>query len=316
MAVFRVEKVRDYTVVSNAVFKDRTLSAKAKGILVEMLSLPEDWDYTLEGLASLFADGLDSIRKGVHELEEHGYIVRRRVRNEKGQLGASEYTIYETPQDVEKSVEKSCKTHRKSVEKPSETTESDDSGIPSFAYPVQDSPTEENPTQASPAQENPVTYKIHNPLNTNESITNPSNPNLSLQPDRIRETNAIPMDRMGYDEAKEKFRENIEYEIMCERYPTERIDEIVEIAAEALCSGKKTFKIGDDIYPYSLVKSRLLSMTGSSLGYLMDSLNSNTTQIRSIKKYLLQSIINASATAENHCAAQVNHDMYGSPEKW
>ena len=69
MPVFRVDKSRDFTVVANCVFKDRSLSAKAKGILVEMLSLPESWDYTLKGLTSLFSDGIDSIRQGINELE-------------------------------------------------------------------------------------------------------------------------------------------------------------------------------------------------------------------------------------------------------
>ena len=73
--VFRVSKNRDFTVITNSVFKDRRLSAKAKGILVEMLSLPENWDYTLKGLTTLFSDGIDSIRQGIKELEENGYIM-------------------------------------------------------------------------------------------------------------------------------------------------------------------------------------------------------------------------------------------------
>ena len=72
MPVFRVSKNRDFTVIANSVFKDRRLSAKAKGILVEMLSLPENWDYTLKGLTALFSDGIDSIRQGIKELEENG----------------------------------------------------------------------------------------------------------------------------------------------------------------------------------------------------------------------------------------------------
>ena len=73
--VFRVSKNRDFTVITNSVFKDRRLSAKAKGILVEMLSLPENWDYTLKGLTTLFSDGIDSIRQGIKKLEENGYIM-------------------------------------------------------------------------------------------------------------------------------------------------------------------------------------------------------------------------------------------------
>jgi len=75
MQVFRVSKNRDFTVIANSVFKDRRLSAKAKGILVEMLSLPENRYYTLKGLTTLFSDGIDSIRQGIKELEENGYIM-------------------------------------------------------------------------------------------------------------------------------------------------------------------------------------------------------------------------------------------------
>ena len=87
MPVFRVSKNRDFTVIANSVFKDRRLSAKAKGILVEMLSLTENWDYTLKGLTTLFSDGIDSIRQGIKELEENGYIVRERKRDARGRLG-------------------------------------------------------------------------------------------------------------------------------------------------------------------------------------------------------------------------------------
>ena len=100
MPVFRVSKNRDFTVIANSVFKDRRLSAKAKGILVEMLSLPENWDYTLKGLTTLFSDGIDSIRQGIKELEENGYIVRERKRDARGRLGGIEYVIYETPEGV------------------------------------------------------------------------------------------------------------------------------------------------------------------------------------------------------------------------
>ena len=88
MAVFRIEKARDYTVMSNYHLRDRSLSLKAKGLLSLMLSLPEDWDYTMKGLARICKDGIDSISGGIRELEAHGYLVRARVRNENRQLGS------------------------------------------------------------------------------------------------------------------------------------------------------------------------------------------------------------------------------------
>ena len=78
MAVFRVERTRDYTVMSNHHLRDKSLSLKAKGLLSLMLSLPEEWDYTTKGLARICKDGVDSICAGVRELEEHGYLIRER----------------------------------------------------------------------------------------------------------------------------------------------------------------------------------------------------------------------------------------------
>lgn len=98
MAVFRVERTRDYTVMSNHHLKKRSLSLKAKGLLSVMLSLPDEWDYTLRGLAAISKEGVDAIREAIRELEDAGYIVRSRGRNEKGQLSGTEYVIYEHPQ--------------------------------------------------------------------------------------------------------------------------------------------------------------------------------------------------------------------------
>ena len=126
MAVFRIEKTKDYTVMSNYHLRDRSLSLKAKGLLSLMLSLPEDWDYTMKGLARICKDGIDSISGGIRELETHGYLVRARIRNENGQLGSIEYTILEQPKE------------------PAQTP-----------APVREKPIRENPMQDAPIQENP-----------------------------------------------------------------------------------------------------------------------------------------------------------------
>lgn len=97
MAVFRVERNRGYTVMSNHHLRNKELSLKAKGLLSQMLSLPEDWDYTLAGLARINCEGRDAIRAAVGELEKAGYVTRSRVRNEKGHLQRTEYVIREQP---------------------------------------------------------------------------------------------------------------------------------------------------------------------------------------------------------------------------
>ena len=97
MAVFRVERTNNYTVMSNYHLRDKTLSLKAKGLLSLMLSLPETWDYTLSGLARISLEGKEAIRAAVVELEKAGYIQRSRTRNEKGYLQGTEYIIREQP---------------------------------------------------------------------------------------------------------------------------------------------------------------------------------------------------------------------------
>ncbi len=279
MPVFRVSKNRDFTVIANSVFKDRRLSAKAKGILVEMLSLPENWDYTLKGLTTLFSDGIDSIRQGIKELEENGYIVRERKRDARGRLGGMEYVIYETP---EKGVENS---------------------VPEQSSPANAEPTEDFPAQGESAEDKAMLYKELNESRTKESSTHLSNPYQSITEEAA--------DVMGYDEARETVKENIEYGILSERYPVERLDEIVDIASEALCSKRSTFSLGKDTYPYALVKDRLLRLDGSHIEYILDCIDGNTTDIRNIKPYLLKTLINAPATMDSYYRTKVNHDLYG-----
>ena len=97
MAVFRVEKTKDYTIMSNHHLKDRRLSLKAKGLLSMMLSLPKEWDYTLKGLARISREGVDAIRGALRELEKEGYVIRRQLRGPGGQIQDIEYLIYEQP---------------------------------------------------------------------------------------------------------------------------------------------------------------------------------------------------------------------------
>ena len=127
MAVFRVEKNSGYTVMSNHHLRNRALSLKAKGLLSQMLSLPEDWDYTLQGLARINRESVDAIRQAIRELEQAGYIQRSRERDEKGRLRGADYVIFELPQPV-----------------------------PASVSPTLENPTLENPTQENPTLENPM----------------------------------------------------------------------------------------------------------------------------------------------------------------
>ena len=286
MAVFRVKKTRDYTVMANHHLRNTELSLKAKGLLSLMLSLPEEWDYTTKGLSRICKDGVDSICAGVRELEEHGYVVRERIRNPNGQLGAIEYTILEQPQEPKR-------------EKPEREN-------PVQANPVLDYPVLGKPEQVNPAQLN--TYRI----NKDESNT------LSANSYPINSYPINPVtDQMGTDGMdvyREIIKGNIEYDIMKDNFPYdhERLDEIVELMAETLASKKATFCIAGDTYPASTVKFKLLKINSLHIQYVFECLDKNTTEVRNIKKYLLATLFNAPSTMGSYYKAQVNHDMYSS----
>ena len=127
MPVFRVERNKGYTVMSNHHLRNKDLSLKAKGLLSQMLSLPEDWYYTLKGLAFINREKIDAIRQAIRELEQAGYIVRSRERDERGRLRGADYVIYEQPQTP-----------------------------PALDLPTLENPTLDNPTQEKPTLENPT----------------------------------------------------------------------------------------------------------------------------------------------------------------
>ena len=99
--VFRVERTKNFTVMSNHHFKNKKLSLKAKGLLSLMLSLQDDWNYNMKGLAALSRDGIDSVRSAIKELEHHGYVERHRNRYYDGCYGDTEYIVREVPSGKE-----------------------------------------------------------------------------------------------------------------------------------------------------------------------------------------------------------------------
>ena len=158
MAVFRVERTQNYTVMSNHHLRDKGLSLKAKGLLSQMLSLPEDWDYTLAGLAKINAEGRDAIRAAVQELERAGYIRRSRVRDDKGCLRGTEYVIYERPQQPDGDVPESP------------AAEPFFSSQPALEEPVEGAPALENPTLEDTTQLNiDKTNSLKNKILTSQS---------------------------------------------------------------------------------------------------------------------------------------------------
>ena len=288
MAVFRIERTRDYTVMSNHHLRDKALSLKSKGLLSMMLSLPEDWNYTTRGLAKICKEGVDAIGGALRELEAAGYIVRHQMRDRQGRISDTEYVIYEQPQPK----------------------------APDTPQPDTASPDTENPYLDSPDTEKPAE------LNIEKSKTQKSNTQgASTDSIPFRETAAArPPERKGRDamsvEEMQSYRdlvlENIEYGHLCREFSTYRedLDEIVELIVETVCARRKTTRIAGADFPHEVVRSRFLKLDSSHIEFVMECLHNNTTEIRNMKQYLLTVLFNAPTTMNNHYTAQVNHDMH------
>ena len=288
MAVFRIERTRDYTVMSNHHLRNGKLSLKAKGLLSMMLSLPEDWNYTTRGLAAICKEGVDAIGGALRELEAAGYIVRHQLRDKQGRISDTEYVIYEQPQPKN----------------------------PDTPQPDTAAPDTENPDMVKPDTEKPAELNIEK-SNTEKSITYGS----STDSIPFRETAAArPPERKGRDAMsvteienyRELILENIEYDCLKQRYPLylDDLNEIVELLVETVCARRKTTRISGADFPHEIVRSRFLKLDSSHIEFVMDCLQKNTTQVRNIKQYLLAVLFNAPTTMNNHYTSLVNHDMH------
>lgn len=299
MAVFRVEKTKDFTVMSNHHLRNVALSLKAKGLLSLMLSLPENWDYTTKGLARICKDGVDSISAALKELEKHGYLTRQRIRDRHGRLGDIEYTIHEQPVQALSNKEVSLSPKREN---------------PRQVNPVQVNPELVNPELVKPEQENPVQLNIQE-TNTEKSNIDLLNTYQSIYPAKREKTNgASKMDTDRMDKMtiyQEIIKENIEYPYLAERYGQERTDEVVDLMLETVLSQRPYIRIAGDDYPREIVRSRFLKVNYSHIEYVFDCLDKNTTKVRNIKAYLLAALYNAPATMDSYYRAEVNHDLYG-----
>ena len=294
MAVFRIERTRDYTVMSNHHLRNVALSLKAKGLLSMMLSLPDDWNYTTRGLAKICKEGVDAIGGALRELEREGYIVRHQLRDAQGRISDTEYVIYEQPQPKKSDI-------------PS----------PDTAAPDTDSPDTENPYLDKPDTEKPAELNIEQ-LNTQKPNTQGS----SIDSIPFRETTAgKPPEQKGRDAMsmvemqnyRELILENIEYDHLRRQFATYRedLDEIVELIVETVCTRRKTTRIAGADFPHEVVRSRFLKLDSGHIEFVMECMHKNTTEVRNMKQYLLTVLFNAPTTMNNHYTAQVNHDMYG-----
>ncbi len=298
MAVFRVERNKGYTVMSNHHLRNKELTLKAKGLLSQMLSLPEDWDYTLAGLSLINREKIDAIREAVRELERAGYIVRSRERDEKGRLRGAEYVIYEQPQPQPPKLD-----------------------LPTLENPMLENPTQEKPTLENPMQLNKEIQRTDLPktdLSKTDLSSTHSIPIHSLNPLPLEQDTAEP-ERKGTEAFKQSaveiyreiIKDNIEYDFLLQdsSIDRDRLNEIVDLMLETVCTARKTIRIAGDDYPAELVKAKFMKLNSSHIQFVFDCMRENTSKIRNIKQYLRAVLFNAPTTIDSYYTALVAHDM-------
>lgn len=286
MAVCRVEKNKNYTTMSNYHLRDPNLSNKARGLLSTMLSLPDNWDYTTRGLAKICKDGVDGITAQLKELEQYGYLIRHRIRDTGGRIVDMEYIIYERPHTASPDTEK---------------------------------PYMVKPDMAFPRPETPAQINIDK-RSTDETITDLSSTH-SIPSDETRpsvlaalEAKRKETEYRDTDVYREIIKENIGYDYLMSDLPYDhdRLEEILELLVETVCSTKKYIRVAGSDYPAEVVRSRLLKLDMEHIKFVFDCLKENTTRIRNIKQYLLTTLYNAPTTIGNYYSALVQHDLHGS----
>ena len=344
MSVYRTEKTRNFTIMSNHHLRNRELSFKAMGILSVMLSLPDDWIYTVRGLAKIAKDGVASIKAGLTELEAEGYLVRRQPRDEKGMYSKIVFDIYEMPRNAapNKTVEMCDEVIEENVSEMyadiADNIEAEASGFeetmadedivevfdkiseqafePFVVYPSTELPLSETPLTENRTQLNT------NMLNTNKQNTYiqktiyPINP-ISIytrNEDRIDMHIKEPLCTLEeYNKYKELIKSNIRYDdFVHTQTDMGEINEIVEIMTETVAFNRNPLIINKCSIPAEVVKSRFLKINHSDIDYITFAMSRNCTKVRNIRKYLITAIFNAKSTQNVYFGAEVRYDMYGS----
>ena len=299
MTKYTIKKEKDFVQIPNSILTSPDISLKAKGILALMLSLPDNWKFSIEGIVSKCKESKECIGNAIKELESAGYVKRTMIRGDDGKITGMEYEIFEESYaittDEEHDDEKPCE-EEPSADKSSTDTPSTEK--PSMAIPAKEKPSEENPwvnnTKTNKTEENNILY--------NNTQSNP-----------IPSKNKISFNMSEIDRCRWMIKDNIEYDILVERnhIPKDMIDEIVELMVETICSKNETITIASNTYPHELVKSKFEKIDSSHIEYIIECVSNNKTKILNIKQYMLATIFNAPNTIGSYYTTRVNRDLYG-----
>lgn len=334
MAIFRMEKTGNYTVMFNHHLRNANLSLRAMGLFSYMLSKPDTWDFTIEGIASQCRDGKDSIRTTIKELIKNGYVARRkRKRDEKGLFRNAVYDVYENPYDnpdfvAQTSAEnnpeiRKTSSSRKEVavipqenitlpnvenyvenlEENSQTVEITAEYAPETVSPVTEYPTAENPTL-----ENPPLINTHNKINT-DLLNNHTSINQTKN--YVRESSTDVIDEMEYIKTFDEVSEQVEADILCCNNPQYRgeINEIINVITEAFTTKSPVLRVCGNDWSADHVRKRLSMLKCEHIEYVLDCVYKSSSAIQHRRNYLLTCLYNAPVTIDGYYTNLVAHDM-------
>lgn len=311
-AIVRVQKTKDYTVMANYHLRDKNLSLKAKGLLSYMLSLPDNWDYSIKGLETTLKEGREAIRAALKELEKFGYLNRKRLRDENNRLlPGCEYIIYEKPETDFLSPDPQKEKKPKS-------------GFPTQAHTEvskQDMAEKQEPKSGFLIQDTKISVEPNTGFPTQAFPTWEKSPQISTYLNKeLKERNtqfihqADTVEIYEEDEIEDILREQIEYDVLIQdpdyfggTSGTELLDSIVAVLQEPFISNKPIYRIGGTDIATEAVRSRIRKLECEHVKYVYDcvfALPEGTSKIKNIKAYLLTALYNAPVTYAAYCAEQ------------
>lgn len=304
--IFKIvkDKKQGFTIVPNQLAFDENISLKSTMLLIIMLALPPTWDLTIKGLAKLKRDGIDSIRTGINELEKAGYITKRRVRNEKGQVQGTEYTVYET-------LDLNPKLNNNDPDNSSQKNEENTDFTPKSENPIQGEKSD------LPELENPI---LENPTQLNTKLLNTKYINLSYQDNNnINNNNTYrcdemdTIDKIDRKEIKANLKNQLNYEKLISENGVDKkqINSIINILADVMSSSSQRIRIAGEKRPLEEVIQRFSQLTDKHIVYVLECLSKNADKPRNIRAYLLTSLFNAPSTIDCYYA----RDADSTPKK-
>lgn len=303
--VVKVIKNSNYTVMSNLHLQDSKISLKAKGLLSIVLSLPDNWDYTIAGLLHFAKDGRDSFRSTLQELEKHGYLVRERVRNESGQLKSNSYTFYENPQTKSVSVvdnvqsQSSFVTNRQSdisgiinnTQKGAESSNIEPAPFVCSEHMVNYVANDIGQTAQKPVTEKPMLEKptLDKPTLDVPTLEKPTQQNTNIK-------NTKYTKYLSYSSSKnleEELKKKIAYSDLVNAYGADSSKEIINILLDAYSLDGTLVRINGKQVAADKLRSNLDKLDYDRVGYVLDCIAITKSAIKNRRAYILTALYNA-----------------------